>query len=542
MLRNGEVAIFQENARAFFDSRGRITRLIGINADITERKRDEAALRESELRYKEIFDNFSECIFVLDVTSDGRFKFAGLNPAEERATGLSSTEVSGKFIEDVFAEDVAKRVISHYSRCLEMGTLIKYDDELNLPVGRRQFHTNLIPVRNSAGRIHRIVGCCIDITDLKRAQEEALARQKLESVGVVAGGIAHDFNNLLGSILAEADLALAELSRPKMPAVEEVQRIKGLALRASEIVRELMIYAGQETAHLESLDLSRLFDEMLQLLKVSISKHAILKTDLAKNLPTIQANATQMRQLVMNLITNASEAIGESQGEIYVTTELVSVPVGKFVRLEVSDTGCGMSPETLAKIFEPFFTTKFAGRGLGMAVVMAIVRNHGGAINVGSVPGQGTRVGIILPGSGASVKHNGGAIDIDSSKPISNAAGTVLLVEDEDALRVSVSKMLRKKGFSVIEAGDGSAAVDLLHSQKDRIDLILLDMTLPGISSREVLREAVRIKPDIRIILTSAYARDTALSHIDAPQVKGFIRKPFQLGEVIQLLSTTLSS
>jgi len=508
---------------------------------VSETPAVEQILSEGELRYKEVFENFSECIFLLDVTPDGRFKFAGLNPAEERAVGLSSDEVYGKFVEDVLPDDVAKQVIAHYRGCLETGKLINYEDELQLPAGPRHFHTNLIPVRNGDGRIHRIVGCCIDITDLKRAQAEALARHKLESLGVLAAGIAHDFNNLLGSILVDAELALMDLD-VDATAAEEIQRIRSVALRASEIVRELMIYARQETARFEPLDLSSMVDEMLHLLRFSITKHAVIKTDLAKNLPAIQANAAQIRQVLMNLITNASEAIAERHGVIHVTTGVATLPAGEYVRLVVSDTGSGMTKETQARIFEPFFTTKFAGRGMGMAVVEGIVRSHGGAIHLESMPGQGTSVQIFFPASSQPAKQDTGAAVSDSSTLVSDAAGTVLLVEDEDALRFSISKALRGRGFSVTEARDGSAAIDLLGRYAASFDVILLDITIPGASSLDVIAEARRVRPDIKVILTSAYNRETAMPPFDMPQVKGFIRKPFHLAELVRLLQETLSS
>jgi two-component system cell cycle sensor histidine kinase/response regulator CckA len=537
----GEIATLRQNARAFFDTGGRMTRVIGRTADVTGCRAAAEALRESERRYKDVFDNASECIFLLDVTDDGRFKFAGFNPAEEKAIGISSTEASGRFVEDVLPAEVANGVIANYRRCLEAGKLINYEGELNLLAGRRYFHTNLTPVRNEAGRIHRIIGSCLDITHLKRSQEEALVRQKLEGVGLLAGGIAHDFNNLLGSILADAELALTELV-PGMPAVEEIEQIKTVALRASEIVRQLMIYAGQETAALQPVDISNLVDEMLQLLKVSISKHAVLKTELGKNFPAVLASAAQIRQVVMNLITNASEAIGERHGVIQVSTARVTLPEGEHVRLEVSDTGLGMTAETQAKIFEPYFTTKFAGRGLGMAVVESIVRSHGGAIYVESSLGRGTRVQVFLPCASQLTEQDRGVTVPASVERSPSAAGTLLVVEDEVVLRLAVSKMLRRSGFSVVEASDGSCAVDLFHRHRDDIDVILLDVTIPGTSSREVILEAQRIRPDIKIIVTSAYSREMALQSLGGPQIRGFIRKPFSIGDLVHMLGDVLAN
>jgi PAS domain S-box-containing protein len=184
--------------QVFFEN-GRAVHMIGTGQDISEWKEaEDALLRDSYLQYKDVFDNISVCVFLVDVTRDGRFKFAGFNPAEEEAVGLSSAEVSGRLVEEVFNKDLANKLTANYRRCLEAGRAIKFDDELNLPRGLRYFHSNLIPLRNAAGVIHRIIGACIDITDFRRTQEEALAKQNLESLGVLAGGIAHDFNNVLG--------------------------------------------------------------------------------------------------------------------------------------------------------------------------------------------------------------------------------------------------------------------------------------------------------------------------------------------------------
>ena len=502
---------------------------------------------ESELEYKDIFDNISVCMFLVDVTSDGRFKFAGFNPAEEKAVGLSNAEVSGKFVEDVFSEDLSKKLTANYRRCLEAGAPINYDDEINLPSGQRYFHSNLIPMRNSFGHIHRIVGACIDTTDFKRTQDEALARQKLESLGVLAGGIAHDFNNLLGGIVAQAELAETELAIGSQPA-QELQAIKDVAVRAGEMVRELMVYSGKDEARLEPVDLSLVVEEMLELLKISISKHAMLLVDLPKNLPAVRANAVQIRQIVMNLITNASEALGDKEGVISVTVRRVESGPGAFaesppdysagahLRLEVRDTGCGMTAETVAKIFDPFFTTKFAGRGLGLAAVQGIVRSHGGTVNVVSAPGQGSRFEILLPCIGEPAR---GTTDIAvpaSAHEYGRVAGTVLVVEDEEILRLAVSKMLRKERFSVLEAGDGTTGANLFRANEPKIDVVLLDVTLPGMSGRDVLAEMRRIRPDVKVVLTTAFNQDNALSSMGEQHPWGYVRKPYRFRELIGLL------
>jgi PAS domain S-box-containing protein len=246
-----------------------------------------------------------------------------------------------------------------------------------------------------------------DITEARRAQDEMLRRQKLESLGVLAGGIAHDFNNLLGGILAQAELLESEMRVG--PPSQEIQTIRTSVIRGSEIVRELMIYAGCDTRDLDPVDISLLVEEMLELLKISLSKRSILEIDLGKNLPPLRGHAPQIRQIVMNLIMNASEAIGDSDGVIKVTTShIIGGPIlvsnnvsklgeGDYIRLEVSDTGAGMTEEVKAKIFDPFFSTKFAGRGLGLAVVQGIVRAHGGVIDLVSVPGHGTTFHVFFP-------------------------------------------------------------------------------------------------------------------------------------------------
>jgi two-component system, cell cycle sensor histidine kinase and response regulator CckA len=543
-----ELPVYEENQRL----KDRISRLeeevtrLHRSLEEVERRHSSGPQPESELQYKEVFDHISVCMFLIDVTSDGRFQYAGFNPAEEKALGLSTAEVSGKFVEEVFAEELARKLTGNYRRCMEAGTPITYDDELDLPGGRRYFHSNLIPMRNTAGCIHRIVGACIDTTDFKRTQEEAIAGQKLESLGVLAAGIAHDFNNLLGSILAEAELAESELAAGSSPG-QEIQILKGVAIRAGEIVRELMIYAGQDEASLDPVDSSLLVEEMLALLKISISKHAILRVDLPENLPAVRANAIQIRQVVMNLITNASEALGDKEGVISVAisrvesgqTSIAGSPLhpaaGDYLRLTVSDTGTGMTDEVLSRIFDPFYTTKSAGRGLGLAAVQGIIRSHGGSINVSSAPGLGSRFEILLPCISQPVPDTRHPEALNAGDKLGCAAGTVLVVEDEPALRRAVSTILRREGFLVIEAGDGTAGTKQFCANAAQIDVILLDMTLPGMSGRQVLEEVRRIRPDVKVILTSAYSQGT-LGVIGGEKPWGYIRKPYRISELTNVL------
>jgi CheY-like chemotaxis protein len=301
------------------------------------------------------------------------------------------------------------------------------------------------------------------------------------------------------------------------------------------------------------VDVSRLAAEMLELLKVSISKHAVLRTNLGGNLPAVQGNAAQIRQVVMNLVINASEAIGEKEGVISVTTAQVGGTIDlassgvtalgddEYVQLEVSDTGCGMTEVVKAKVFDPFFSTKFAGRGLGLPVVQGIVRAHGGAIRLITALGMGTTVQVLLPCAPQNIaKVNGAVNSVRSvgSHTRAGRAGIVLVVEDEEVLRLAVSKALRKIGFSVIEASDGSTAVDLLRTHKDEIDIVLLDVTLPGTPSREVFEMTERMRPDLRVIVTSAYSKESIDASFAGHRVEHFLRKPFHLDELRACIQT----
>jgi PAS domain S-box-containing protein len=385
-----------------------------------------------------------------------------------------------------------------------------------------------------------------DITDLKSAQETSLARQKLESLGVLAEGIAHDFNNLLGSIHVNAELAEASMADGSLP-YEELQIIKSISMRASGIVRQMMIYGGSRESDSELVDLSQVVAEMLDLIHVSISKTADLKTCLEANLPATLGNRSQIQQVVMNLILNASDALSGNDGVISVKTSLgatsnlralsgaAGLREGNYVCLEVSDTGSGISRETQARIFDPFFSTKFAGRGLGLAVVQGIVRGHDGFIELTSAPGRGTAFRILFPTAHEAPDRSADAPAMPRSEsgPETSITGNVLVVEDEHPLREAITKALCKEGFSVVDVADGTAAVAMFNDPLQKIDLILLDVTIPGTPGSAVVTEAGRLRPQAKLLLMSAYSREKVGPMVDGGQVMGFIRKPFPLRDLV---------
>ncbi len=527
---------------------------IGVAVDISERKQAEDALRESEERFRRVFEEGPLGVAILGKDCH----FVKVNSALCHMVGYTEAELREmSFVSITHADDVALNVelvgrlfqqeiprFGAQKRCLKKdGGMIWTDVTASV-------------IHDAQGLPLYLLAIVQDITESKRAQEEAMARQKLESLGVLASGIAHDFNNLLGTILSLAEVAASDLP-PTSSCATDLQRIVTTAMRGAEIVRQLMVYAGQDKSDLvEPLDMSSLVEEILELVKVSISKHVVLKTRLARHIPAVPGNAPLLRQVVMNLIINASEAIAEKEAVISISTSHVAgqdfaaksgttLQECSYVLLEVSDTGCGMTEEVRAHAFDPFFSTKFAGRGLGLAVVQRIVRDHGGVINLFTAPGQGSTFEILLP------------CVVETPPPVPRARaglheasphekeqrdfyGTVLVVEDEDPLRLAVSGLLRKKGLRVIEAIDGSCAFEQVRTCDDAIDVMLLDVTLPGVSSREVFEEARRLRPNLKVILTSAYSRETVEASFAGLRIESFIRKPFQFVDLMALLRDVL--
>ena len=548
---DGAWAYLYDRAHIARDTSGNASRVIGAMQDLTERKRAEAELRESEERFRNIADSAPVIVCVCGpdgaVTFTNRFglNFIGMTEEQNRGTGWAN----------LLHPDESDRVASEVSSAIAGRLMCQINFRLRRTDGEyRWMLTNGAP-RFTGDVYSGHIWISTDITELKQSQELLQAAQKLESLGVLASGIAHDFNNLLGGILAEAELVEADLEVGSASR-EEIERIKMAAIRGSETVRELMIYSGESQVNrIEALDVSQLVEEMLKLLKVSVSKQVTLKTDFREDLPAVWGNAPQIRQVVMNLVLNASEAIGDTKGVITVTAAHGSRSIdpaphrgmdltpGDYVRIEVSDTGCGMTEETKAKIFDPFFSTKFSGRGLGLAVVLRIVRDLGGALDVVSAPGQGTVFQVWLPRATKSVSEIHSAITTFGGPEKSSVqVGTILVVEDDETMRRAVSKGLLKRGFSVIEASDGFVASDRIRTHKDEIDVLLLDVNLPGASSREVLELALRIQPNLKVIVTSACGQETVHAYYSGLRVDHFVRKPFHLDDLVSLFETVLSA
>jgi two-component system, chemotaxis family, CheB/CheR fusion protein len=522
--------------------------LLGID-DVTERRRAEAILHESEQRFGTMADAAPVMIWVsgpdqaCTFFNKGWLQFTGRTMQQEVGDGWTA---------GVHPLDL-DRCFGIYSSSFQARRDFQMEYRLRRADGEyRWLLDNGIPRFETDGTFAGYVGSCTDITDLKRTQEEDLAKQKLESVGTLAGGIAHDFNNLLGGVLAHAELALVELADGSSPE-PELNRIRAVAIRGSEIVRQLMIYAGQETEVPLPVDVSRIVEDMIELLKVAVSKHATVETSLGQDLPAVRANPAQLRQVVMNLITNASEALGDQDGVIRIATRHVTLtrespaaasdrlPEGDYLQLQVSDTGRGMTPETQARVFDPFFTTRQAGHGLGLSVVQGVVRGLGGTIRVESTPGKGTTFQIFLPCAGrpAPVAVTVAVPPGQSELVAPNA--TILIVEDEDSMRRPLSITLRKAGLTILEASDGYAALGLLRTYEGRIDILLLDITLPGISSRRIFEAARFLRPGAEIIVTSAYGREKAAASL-AASVAHFIRKPYRLDDLMHLIRGVLAS
>ncbi len=553
---NGHMVWCLMNCSLIRDPVGRPSYLIAQLIDITKRVEAVQALKNSHERFTTVMDSIEACVYVLDLNSH-EILFAN------RKTSETFGPWTGKKCYEVFQNGQT----SVCGNCTHE-KLIKPDGspsgvhvcEFRNTLNKQWYELRIQAIRWVDGRLARMV-IATDITDRKNEEDERRGfeqrihqAQRLESLGVLAGGIAHDFNNLLMGILGHADMALMKLP-PESPARSSVQKIEMAALRAAELTNQMLAYSGKGRFIIESLDLSKIVEEMGHLLETVISKKAVLKYNFTRNLPPIQGDAAQIRQVIMNLITNSSDAIGENSGiitistgvmeadhvylsETYLDDDLVS---GYYVYIEVSDTGCGMDEETRSRIFDPFFSTKFSGRGLGLAAVLGIIRGHRGAIKVYSEPGRGTTFKILFPCDKTESLNRPHGCDEESATGLMfEQKKTVLVVDDDETVRTVVKMMLEEAGFRVITAVDGVKALDLFREQGNVIDLVLLDMTMPHMNGEETFRELRRIDPHVRVILSSGYNEQDATDRFAGKGLAGFIQKPFRSAMLMKKIKEAL--
>ena len=396
----------------------------------------------------------------------------------------------------------------------------------------------------------------------RRAAEDSEAQsrhvQKLESIGVLAGGIAHDFNNLLHVILGNADIALSRLAG-RSPARGPMEEVIRATMRAADLTRQMLAYSGKGAFVVRNLDLSNEVREMATLLRTAISKQATLVWELETDLPPVKADATQIRQIVMNLITNASDALQNAGGDITLRTgvldrsqlhqpgfasligdaERTADSSEEMVYLEVHDTGAGMTPDTLRRIFDPFFSTKFSGRGLGLAAVMGIVRSHQGLIRIRTEPERGTSFQVLFPSVRGKVTKQ--------EKPSAarsewRGEGTILVVEDEEEVREVAERILQDFGFQTIPAVDGRDALDIMESRGSGMTAILMDLSMPRMGGQEALRQLRQSWPDLPVIMMSGYTEESVAPQFNdaGPGVTAFLQKPFFAEDLIGVLRRVL--
>ena len=502
-------------------------------------------VEEERRRYQQLFLFAPDAYLLTDLAGIVR----EANRSAARLFGVEPRYMSGKAVVSFVAMEDRPRIRAELGRWQSEPTPQSLDVRLKPRYGPPFDASITLSVARGGARdtavgfrwLIRDISAQRQLTDELRLREEAARRdaeaseasarhvQKLESIGVLAGGIAHDFNNLLHVVLANADLARLQLSADS-PAGEHIDEVIRATQRAAELTQQLLAYSGRGAVEQRRLDLSREVREMATLLRTAINKQARLVWDLAPDLPPVVVDPTQVRQVVMNLITNASDALGETGGTITLRTGIgedsdAGADPAPCVFLEVADTGCGMDNSTLQRIFDPFFSTKFTGRGLGLAAVMGIVERHEGHIRIRTAPDEGTTFRVLFPaaaGPADAAPSRAGGTDW-------RGRGTVLVVEDEEGVREVVGRMVERLGFEVLTAGDGLAALEVVDRHAGSLAAVLLDLSMPRMGGHETLRHLRERRPDLPVIVMSGYTEEElATKLLDGPTgAAGFLQKPF---------------
>jgi two-component system, cell cycle sensor histidine kinase and response regulator CckA len=530
-----------------------LQRTASIEQEVRERTRQ---LRESEARLQAIVDHSPAIIFLKD--PQGRYLLC--NQPFVRICGKPYNEIIGHTDLELFPSDEAEMYRGNDARVLAAGQPIEFEETATTPEGTRVRIVHKFPLLDEKGRAYALCGIATDITDRKAAEEQKLVLerqvlegQKLESLGVLAGGIAHDFNNILTAILGNATLAGLDLP-PSHRSLGHLHQIERASRRAGDLCAQMLAYAGKASFVTAPVDLTALVRDTAALLEVSVGKRARLDLAVAEDLPSVNGDITQLRQIVMNLVINAADAIGDRpDGEINVRTFCRELPAeffhqavqkpelkaGRYVGLEVKDNGSGMPPEVLNRIFEPFFTTKFSGRGLGLAAVLGIVHSHEGALFVESSIGQGTVFRLFFPASSDIAKSTASPFALHTAGL--TLSGTVLIIDDEDPVRLVAAEALHMLGVTPLEARNGTEGLALLDQHGEDIDLVLLDLTMPGLSGEDTLRRLRDTHPATQVVLMSGYSGGETMQRFASLGVAGYLAKPFEIGALIERLRPYLT-
>lgn len=528
-----------------------------MHLDVTERRQAMETLRESEALHRGVLENAPVGVF--QTTPAGHLIFA--NRALARLLGYSSAAellaaASHRTIGELAYADPQERTQIISMALLTEGwrrfeTRFRRKDGVEIVVSLR-LHAVWDARRENA----ELYGFVEDITETKRAEEERRRldtqiqhAQKLESLGVLAGGVAHDFNNLLVGMLGHADLALAEIHEDG-PVRMHLLGIEQAARHAADLVRQMLAYSGRGRFIIQAVNLNELVAGMLQLLEVTIPKTVTLQREFATHLPPVEGDVTQLRQVVMNLVTNAAEAIGQKPGTIRIRTGVRycdeaflqagylndELPAGHYAFLEIQDDGCGMDTETRARMFDPFFTTKFTGRGLGLAAVLGIIRGHCGSLQVESAPGAGSTFQVLFPAAETAAFPE----TRPPVQPAETPHGVVLLVDDDETVRNVGQRMLERAGLTVLTAEDGQDAVEKFRDRAMDIGCVILDLTMPRMNGEEALRALRAIRADVPVILSSGYDEEDLHARFAEADLAGFIQKPYYYEDLLACLRRAL--
>jgi len=540
---------------------GRLLGFAKVTRDITERRETEARIQRLAQDLAQKVQAQDEELLASGAMIKGIIEYApaavGLknlggqflvvNPRMAALIGRSQDEIKGRSSGDLFPPGRCEELRAREQRVLGLRQALEVEEQWAHPDGStHDYLSHEFPLVDALGHCWGLGIISTDITERKQADQALLQSQKLESLGLLAGGVAHDFNNLLGAIQGNLELAKLELP-PGTPVPEHLHVLEGLTGNASYLVGQILTYCGRGPFKLEPLDLNRVVEEMIHLIRASISRKAVIRYDPDPALLGIEGDASQVQQLVMNLVMNASEALEEAEGTITLRTgmerldgpyirgvyEGQGLEPGLFAALEVADTGIGMTPAIRERIFDPFFTTKFTGRGLGLSAILGIVRAHRGAIRVYSQPGKGTQFKVVLPAMDKAVPAAG--LEAEEVLETFRGAGTVLVVEDEASLRSAAVKLLNHAGFDTLQAADGLEALRMLE-QHPEVRLILMDLTMPRMGGEEAYRELRQRGIRIPVILSSGFHEKEALRRFRGQGLAGFLQKPYRYSVLIKML------